>query len=415
MKNSTIIRVVVLGVIAIVSIIALQTYWTLKTWNVKEQEFHENVNLALGQVTRKLGEINTLPQYDLIERVSSNYYVVNVNQAINEKNLRHFLRSAFTEFGLSDKMQFAVYDCETNRMVGGDTVPESEQENLSISDLPTHDEYLYYFGVRFPNRKGQILQDMVPTMIFSGILLLTLLFFTYTIFVILRQKRLSEMQKDFINNMTHEFKTPISTIKISSDVFLTHPEVKRNERLFQYAKIIKEQNQRLNTQVEKVLQLASLERNRFQLKKESLDLNDLLQQILKGVALKVEKLSGNLEIDLDKQIAAIEADKLHLTNVIHNLLDNAIKYCNGQPQVSIKTLSTAKGVDLVIADKGIGIDKEHQEKVFQKFFRVPTGNIHNVKGFGLGLFYVKNISKAHGWKLNLKSEKNKGTEITISI
>lgn len=419
MKNSTIIQVVLLGTIAILSIIALQAYWIGKTWNVKEQEFHEKVNIALRNVTAEYKKIGTLPAYNLIDKVASNYYVVNVNQTINTHDLELFLRKHLEAVGLEENFQYAVYDCSANTMVGCALVNyDADKETARIAEtveLPTHHEYTYYFGVRFPERNNHILESMAPMMIPAGILFVTIVFFTYSIFVILRQKRLSEMQKDFINNMTHEFKTPISTIKISADVFLSDPNIQNSDRLSRYANIIKEQNQRLNNQVEKVLQLAKIEKDHFKLKIEPIDLHALINQCLQGTKIKVENLGGTLTTHLNATQPTIQADQLHLTNVLHNVLDNAIKYCKEQPHISISTAQKSDYLALVIEDQGIGIAKEYQEKVFQKFYRVPTGNIHNVKGFGLGLFYIKNVCKAHGWKLNLDSQLDEGTTIEICI
>jgi two-component system phosphate regulon sensor histidine kinase PhoR len=222
------------------------------------------------------------------------------------------------------------------------------------------------------------------------------------------------MQKDFINNMTHEFKTPISTIKISSEVFLKSPEITENKRLLQYATIINEQNQRLNKQVEKVLQLAKIERDNFKLNKEKIDLHELLGRVLNSVRLQVEKDGGQLTAMLKADLPPIWADRLHLTNILHNLLDNAMKYCQDVPNITVVSDHGPNGkVKLSISDKGLGIAKENQQKIFDKFYRVPTGDVHNVKGFGLGLFYTKNICEAHGWKISLESEPNKGTCVTI--
>jgi two-component system phosphate regulon sensor histidine kinase PhoR len=268
--------------------------------------------------------------------------------------------------------------------------------------------------VRFPNRVSQILSNMRLTIIFSSILLVTILFFLYSMFIIMQQKRLSEMQKDFINNMTHEFKTPISTIKISSDVFLKSPEIANNERLSKYAKIIQEQNTRLNNQVEKVLQLARIEKDNFKLNKEEVELHTLLHSILESIRLQVEKSGGCITEELLASNPTITADKLHLTNIIHNLLDNAIKYCQEKPTVSLTTSDTPDGrLKLTVQDQGIGIEKDNLGKLFDKFYRVPTGNVHNVKGFGLGLFYTKNICDAHGWKISIESEPERGTAVSI--
>jgi two-component system phosphate regulon sensor histidine kinase PhoR len=224
------------------------------------------------------------------------------------------------------------------------------------------------------------------------------------------------MQKDFINNMTHEFKTPISTIKISANTFLNHPSVKSDERLLQYAKIINEQNERLNSQVEKVLQLARIERDNFKLNLEEVQLHELLESTAESTRLKLNESGGTLKTELKATRTLIKADRLHLTNLLHNLLDNAIKYCKGHPEIIVKTENAAGNhLRLTIADRGIGISKEYQSRVFEKFFRVPTGNVHDVKGFGLGLFYIKNVCSAHGWKIELESEPGKGTEIRILI
>ena len=420
MKNSIIIRVVFLGALAIIGIIAAQWYWVKNTWDIKEQEFHEKVNIALLKVAdafEKLGK--PMPAYDLIKRVSSNYYVVNVNDVINANTLEYLLQIELEAVGLAVDFEYGIYDCVTNQMVYGNYISYTAQQDrkqIEKSKLPTYDEYIYYFGLRFPNRTSLIISSMPLATIFSVILFITLFFFTYSIFVIVRQKRLSEMQKDFINNMTHEFKTPISTIRISADVFINHPQIKEDKRLSQYAHIIKEQNQRLNHQVEKVLQLAKVERENFKLNLESIDLHELLENILSSNSLKISKKKGSLEKHLKASYSIVQADKVHLTNILHNLLDNAIKYCKDVPQIAIQTKNLPnKKLQLRISDKGIGIPKEYQQKVFKKFYRVPTGNIHNVKGFGLGLFYIKNVCEAHGWKIHLKSEWKEGTEVSIEL
>ncbi len=417
MKNSTITRVILLGTIAIVSIIGMQSYWVMNTWNLKEQEFHEKVNIALRNVAKGFEKIKTMPQYDLIERVSNNYYVVNINQVINANSLEYFLKKELEAVGLEENFRYAIYDCATKKMVGGDFIRygQETEEGEAQAELPTYDKYLYYFGVSFPKRTNHILESMLPTIVMTAILLLTVIFFTFSMFVIMRQKRLSEMQKDFINNMTHEFKTPISTIKISADVFLNDENIKGNTRLNRYANIIKQQNERLNGQVEKVLQIARIERDNFKLNLEPINVQELIDDCLKGTRLKVEQLGGTLQTNLLDPAPIVQADKLHFSNILHNLLDNAIKYCKDKPHLSVNMQRKGNKLHLQIADEGIGIAKEHQDKVFQKFYRVPTGNVHNVKGFGLGLFYIKNICQAHAWKLDLESEQDKGTTVEIRM
>lgn len=419
MDNKIIRRVIILGALAIIGVIAVQSYWVFRTWDLQEQEFDDKVRIALLNVAKDLEKVGSpLPGENLISQISTNYYVVNINDVINTNLLEYFLPKQLELVGLEEDFEYGIYDCASNSMVYGNYISFDEDKEVELDlrdDLEMFDDYIYYFGVRFPDRAGTILGSMRLTVFFSLILLLTVLFFVYTLYIILYQKRLSEMQKDFINNMTHEFKTPISTIKISASTFLNHPTVRGDRRLSQYAKIINEQNERLNSQVEKVLNIARIEQDNFKLKPESINLHELIESIAESTRLKVEEKGGTIDTNLTSNRPIITADKLHLTNILHNLIDNAMKYCKEVPEIIVQTEPTKGATLLKIIDKGIGISKEEQSKVFQKFYRVPTGNVHNVKGFGLGLFYIKNICAAHGWKLDMKSEEGVGTEIWITI
>ena len=421
MTNSTIRRVVILGALAICAIVAIQSYWVLRTMDIKEQEFDRSVTIALRNVALQmdsLRERNSLPSHNLISRQATNYYVVNINDEINANLLEYYLRRELEAVALDVDFEYGIFDCYSNEMVYGNYI-SNNAEDLELTekrdDLPSYEEFEYYFGVRFPNRQSDLLSSMRLTITFTAVLFLAVLFFIYSIIVILKQKRLSEMQKDFINNMTHEFKTPISTIKISSDVFLNHDTIRQDDRLNRYAHIIKEQNLRLNNQVEKVLQLAKIERESFKLKLESIDFHALLNQVIESIEPRLAAMEGRLITNLQAIDPVIKADRLHLTNIIHNLLDNAIKYCKDQPNVQLLTRDEGGKIIFEIKDEGIGIAKEHQQKVFNKFYRVSTGDVHNVKGFGLGLYYIKSICDAHDWKVDLSSEPDKGTTIRIVL
>ena len=419
MKNSTILRVIVLGVIAIAGIIGMQAYWVINTWNVNEEEFNKKAGLALYRVACNLADYNqgNLPARNVVNRRTTNYYVVNIDSEINTTYLEYFLQKEFEELALFVDFEYAVYDCTTNEMVYGNycSYTPGQKKNIELGNLPKDEKFLYYFSVKFPNRSGYLLGKMQLSIFFSSILLLVVLFFSYSMFVILRQKKLSELQKDFINNMTHEFKTPISTIKISADVFLNHEYIQDNHRLKRYANIIKEQNQRLNKQVEKVLQLARIEEGSFELKREKVHLERLLEGIIESTAVQVEKKGGQLTHDISLNNEHIQCDPLHLTNILHNLLDNGMKYCKEVPLISLKAWKEDGYIRLLVADEGIGISKDHLSKVFNKFYRIPTGNVHKVKGFGLGLYYVKNICDAHGWHIRINSQIGKGTQVQIVI
>ncbi len=419
LQNKTIIRVILIGAIASIGMIAYQAYWVTATWNLNEREFDQKTTYALHNVANALAKANEsdLPPRNIIKRRSSNYYVVNIEDEIDPDLLEYFLQKEFEDIALYIDFEYAVFDCTSNEMVYGNYCkysPDSDRQ-IKPSNLPKYKEFTYYFGVKFPTRPGYLLGKMQLSVIFTVLLLFTIVFFAYAMYTILRQKRLSEMQKDFINNMTHEFKTPISTIGISADVLINSPKIKADSRLHQYATILKDQNQRLNNQVEKVLQLARIERNGLKLKRENFDLIQLVQKVIDNEAIKIQEKKGEIHFSENLGSIIINGDKFHLTNTFYNLLDNAIKYCRDKPVIEIAIRKENQHLWLTIKDNGIGINREDLPKVFDKFYRVPTGNVHDVKGFGLGLYYVKEVIKAHGWDVKIESEEGKGTCVELKI
>lgn len=421
MRNSTIRRVILLGALAILSVLAVQSYWILRQYDLSEKKFRDKVNAALINTAHDVAKASRvdLPSQDFIKQVATNYYLVNIDNPFKPEDLEFYLKKNLEAVALKEDFEYGVFDCTSKNMVYGKLIDYSDdKKTLELNEpLNVHNEseFLYYFGVRFPNRRAEMLADMGLILFFSGLMLLTVAFFIYSIFVILRQKQLSELQKDFINNMTHEFKTPIATINISTDVFAKNETIQADPRLSRYTQIIKEQINRLNNQVEKVLQIARIERGDFNLHLETFDLHELIRQVHPSMEIKVDERKGTLHCELGATQSRITADKLHFTNILHNLVDNAVKYSKEQPDIFLRTKNESGQVVLSIKDNGIGIPKEHQARVFDKFYRVPTGNVHNVKGFGLGLFYVKNICLEHGWKVWIDSEAGRGSTISIRM
>ena len=425
MTSRIIRRVILLGAISILSLLSVQTYWVLRSWNLQEQEFDRKVRQALLETARDLARVGlfVLKDADLIEQVYSNYYVVNINNQFDEASLEFYLQKAFENQSLREDFQYGIFDCSSNQMVSGRMVKYKKTSPLAgdagqlTAPLPTHydSDFIYYFGVRFPNKSVNLLSNQWIVVVFTILMFITVAFFIYAMFVILKQKQLSELQRDFINNMTHEFRTPISTINISTDVFLKSDTIQADPRLSRYSGIIKEQVMRLNTQVEKVLQLAKIERDKVELNLEDVDVAELLRSITPSLELKIGEKSGALNLDIQTEHNLIRADRLHLTNILHNLVDNGVKYTKGAPDISIRLQQEGNSLVLRVQDQGIGIAKEHQKHIFSKFYRVPTGNVHNVKGFGLGLFYVRTICKEHRWKLHLDSEPGRGTTVEIRM
>ncbi|MEQ8423225.1 MAG: HAMP domain-containing sensor histidine kinase, partial [Cyclobacteriaceae bacterium] len=282
-------------------------------------------------------------------------------------------------------------------------------------ELPTWKNEGYYFAVQFPALQANLLSQMGIWGFSSAVLLIVVFFFVYTLFVILKQRRLSEVQKDFINNMTHEFKTPISTISISSEVLKDPGIANEPDRLLKYASVIQNESNRLKQQVERVLQMARLDERKIELNREVVDGNELIREAVQNSSLSLKEKKGNIKTDLLASPSAINADRLHLTNVIYNLIDNAIKYNDGTPKISIRSYTRKSTFNFEIEDNGIGISNENQRKIFDRFYRVPTGNLHDVKGFGLGLNYVKLIVEAHKGKIEVESSSANGTTFKISI
>ncbi len=419
MHSYLIKRLVVLGGLAIAGIILMQSFWMFKSWDLKDQEFHQTVSLALRDVAESIALFNKseLPKQDIVQRRSSNYYAVNINDVIDANVLEDYLIQEFEERSLNTDFEYAVYDCQSDDLVYGNYCEVSDDGSRveTNESLPKLNDLVYYFVVRFPSRNSFLLRNLWQSVLFSFFALLACIFFIYSIWVILRQKRLSELQKDFINNMTHEFKTPISSIKIASEVLASAENVQSDKRLSKYAQIITDQNKRLNDQVEKVLNIARIEKNEFELKLENINLQEDLKRIIESESIRVKKLYGSIKTDFAADGVEITADHLHFSNMVTNIIDNAIKYSSEKPQITIATKVQNRHVLLSISDKGIGIDKEHQSRLFDRFFRVHTGNKHDVKGFGLGLFYVKRVCQSHSWDVEVDSELGKGTTIIFKI
>lgn len=271
-------------------------------------------------------------------------------------------------------------------------------------------------AVYFPN-KNNILMGNMTVMLFSSIALLLVLLscFTYTIFTILRQKKISEMKTDFINNMTHEFKTPVATIMIASES-LRDPEIASDQvRAARLANIIYDENVRLGNHIERVLNIARLEKDNLKLEHQDVDMNDLAQAVVDSMELQLLKNDAQVDMHLDAAEAVVVGDELHLSNVLFNLIDNAIKYSKERPDITIRTKNVHRHIQITVADKGIGMSRDQLSRIFEQFYRIPTGNRHDVKGFGLGLSYVSDIVKRCGGKVQVKSEKDKGTTFEIML
>ncbi len=273
-----------------------------------------------------------------------------------------------------------------------------------------------YLSMYFPTLTSAIWKSAWKTillsLIFTGIILFC---FVYSVQIIFRQKKLGEMKTDFINNMTHEFKTPIATISLAADS-ITSPMISGNpSKVNRFADIIKQENKRMLSQVEKVLQMAQIDKENFKLNITTIDLHEIINQAVKHTNLQVEKKGGIVRANLDADKSTIQGDVTHISNIVHNLLDNANKYTPEKPEIVVSTRNFPNGIEMTIKDNGIGMSREALKHIFDKFYRVHTGNLHDVKGFGLGLSYVKVMITAHNGSIDVKSELGKGSSFIIFL
>lgn len=415
MTRQTIRAVILLGVIAICGIIGIQIYWMKKAFDLHEQQFRQSVMVSLRDVANKVSKSYNMSVIDNpVEQVSSDYFVVNLRIPLEPAVLEPLLIEEFKRRNLNSDFEYGIYNCDTDKIMYGGFVNSNFEptSQATSNDLPKTDKFLNYFGVRFLDKSSYLTSKLDIWIVSSIITLLFTVFFGYAMFVILRQKRLSEVQRDFINNMTHEFQTPISTIKIATDVLGTEKIVTQPERLKKYVDIIRSENNRLKNQVEAVLSTAKIGKGNIQIDRQLQDLHALIWEVTESV--RVE-LGDHFHLHLGAQKTSIKADRLHLMNMVRNLLDNAIKYSSETPDITLRTLNDNDYIYVAVEDKGIGIAKEHQTKIFERFYRVPTGNVHNVKGFGLGLNYVKEMVRLHKWEIDVNSEVGHGTTFVIKI
>ena len=284
---------------------------------------------------------------------------------------------------------------------------------LFPNDLKNSNQLLQVY---FPGQQEFIWQTMGVSFMGSALLLMIMIgCFYIAVNTILKQKKLAEVKNDFINNMTHEFKTPISTISLATQLIQEESVIAKNEAIMRYLSIIKDENIRLGNQVERVLQTAQMEKEEIILKKKDLDIHTLIQHVAENINPTIQTNQGTLLLNLDAYPSMLSIDEVHISNVIHNLLDNAIKYSPAHLQVEIQTESNANSCIIKINDQGIGMEKNILEFIFEPFYRVSTGNIHNVKGFGLGLSYVKKIVEAHGGKIKVESTIGAGSTFIITL
>ena len=414
MKYLFLKSVIVIVAVSLLGLILTQIFWLNRSVIISEKQYDDRVDRMLHDVLNELKSYvdtsasiqNTPPQelklFDVVDTTLLN--------ALLKKYIRyHRLDSKYIYALVRSKDDHIIYSYE-NFSVNN----EQEAYKTCLSCI-WKKEYIH-LSIFFPDKRRNIYMEMFGWIFLSVIFLLAITTaFVFIIYSIFKQKKISDIKNDFINNMTHEFKTPLSTISLSSEILMKNKGQPSEKRVKKYSKIIYDENQRLQTQVELILQTAVIDRGQLKLKKEKIDIHDLIKSTVDGFSFEACENKIEFVYSLEAKHHEIKVDPIHIRNVISNIIDNAIKYSSGSCKIKIITSDKDQGILLAFEDQGIGMSRESQNKVFDKFYRVSTGNVHNVKGFGLGLYYVKTIVEAHNGKVILESSLNIGSTFYVYL
>ena len=434
---------------ALIGIAIIQWLWIKWAVDLNQTSFEDRVRISLNRVKDRLlddsktynnledfnsGILKSTPEWLKKSREKELLSNLLITQAqpfftpMQKDRLDKFVKQEISEQGIDIAYDYGVYDEESEEFTilnGYFTVPLGEiqasqsensiEKNLYNSDykislFKPNESLIFYFPTKNSFIWASVIPQMISSIVFTGLILVC---FMYTIYIIFKQKKISEITNDFINNMTHEFKTPIATISLASDSIASKSIISDEKKITKFLNIIKQENKRMLSQVEKVLQMAILEKKDFKLKLTDIHINDVVRQAVRNSELQVNSRNGSITAEYSAEPDTIQGDITHISNIINNLLDNANKYSPENPKIEVITSNTRGGVQVSIKDYGLGISKEAQKQIFDKFFRVHTGNLHDVKGFGLGLSYVKAMVDAHGGTIKVDSKLGDGSNFIL--
>ena len=376
-------------------------------YNLEKKEIEDKIFFTLQDVLEKVyrDKNSNLTVTDQVKKESDNYYIVNVNDEFESTIIEHYLTEEFLRLKLDLAFEYAVYNCSSNSLVYGSYISSNgEKEPIKCKTCFTkNNDYTYYFALHFPELKQNYFKNLNQYWIYTGVLFFLLVIYVYSVLLMLKQKKYTELQKDFINNMTHEFKTPIATINLALDAIRNPKIIEDKNKVLRYLQMIRDENKRMHAQVENVLRISKLEKKELEIDKEPNPIEDVINDAIEHVNLILEDRGGSITTHFDATRTTVLINDNHFTNVIVNILENAIKYSPEAPEIDIYTENIKDMVLIKVQDKGLGMSKVAQKRIFEKFYREHTGDIHNVKGHGLGLAYVKRIVEDHNGQIYVGS------------
>ena len=393
---------IIISSIALLIVLAIQVNWILETAQIKEELFNEKANIILSRTAETLSadeatcrRLDSCAEENDVQKIDS----------LIKSNM------AFYNFHME-------YSFEVKAPGGTNEAPQDHSKN-SIYNKRLEEEVSsrgLELALILPEKKQFIIAEMGPMFITSVLLILiVIILFWRTVRSHLKEKKISEHTTAFFNNMTHEFKTPLTNIALAGKMIRKNVGSVNHEKIDHYSGIILEENEKLRVQVEQALNMTAFERGEIPLQKTTLSFHELINDAVKCMNVQIENKEGVLTLDLQAKNDTVSGDKIHLSNAFRNILDNAVKYAENKPEVTVRSTSQGGKFIVSVTDNGIGIPKEHEAKIFDQFYRVPTGNVHNVKGFGLGLSYTKTVVELHGGKIEFQSEKGNGTTFKLTL
>ncbi len=421
MSRRTIRILIFFATTLLLALVITQIFWVRRALVLEQNHFEGTVSSALTNVVhtiQKHAGDSTMLQ-EPVTQIDNNFFRVRTQDTLHPYYLKSLLKAEFMNTDIREDFKFNIYDCFNDTIVYHEVIEfssDADQDlNIEMPAVSWDEDDGHYFSVYFHNRNKSLWAKMEFWIYSSILVFFVILFFALTLYIILKQKRMSEIKTDFINNMTHEFKTPLSTIDLSANVLLKSDITKHPERLLTYAKIIKTENERLQSHVSRILQLAPESGRVKACGNERIDLHNLLKRCSKAFQLNVSAAGGSLTLNLNARAYHVEGDEQLLYGAFNNIIDNAVKYSLEQPEVVITTENTRNEIHIRFSDSGIGIPKKEQRRIFDKFYRVPTGDVHDVKGFGIGLSFVASVLEKHKGRVEVTSEEGKGSTFSVIL